>query len=162
VGIARQALSPTVFGLVLVCFFLPFVDVSCQRTKVAELTGIRLVTGSTVERPRASGQGAPEKVERGAEPLASFAFLACLAGIGLNFLGGRKRHLFLAGLGLAGVILLILLKIKLEHDVLHEAEGLFRLDFRAGYWLALAGFCGAGGLNLLLFFQGGDARLDPG
>ncbi len=161
-GLVRNAISPGVFAFVLLCFFLPFLDVSCERTKVAEVKGIRLVTGSTVERPPASGKGAPEKINRGAEPLASFAFLACLAGIGLNFLGGRSSRVFLAGLGFLGLLLLVLLKIKLENDVVREAEGLFRLHFRSGYWLALIGFGVAGIVNLALFFrpEGDDAELD--
>jgi hypothetical protein len=161
--IAKRALSPALFGVVLVCFFLPFVDVSCQRTQVAELTGLRLITGDTVERQHTAEQaGTPDRVEHGGEPLAGFALLACLAGMALHLLSGRRREALLAGVAGVGFILLLLLKIKLDHEAQQTAEGLFRVHFRAGYWLALTAFGGAGVVNLFHLVQQAAAVEDPG
>ena len=35
-------LSPALFGMALLCFFLPFINVSCGGTKVIQLTGVQL------------------------------------------------------------------------------------------------------------------------
>ena len=48
--------SPAIFGIVLICFILPFVTVSCQGQKLATLTGIQLITGTTIKQPNMTGK----------------------------------------------------------------------------------------------------------
>lgn len=44
-----KKISPVILGIALICFFLPWINVSCQGEKVGTFTGIKLVTGTTIE-----------------------------------------------------------------------------------------------------------------
>lgn len=46
---------PAILGLALICFFLPFVTVSCQGQKLMTFSGIQLVTGTTIQEPQMFG-----------------------------------------------------------------------------------------------------------
>jgi hypothetical protein len=67
-----KRLSPAIFVLVLICFFLPFMTFSCQGERVLSLSGIQLVTGTSV--PQAQMFGPPKSERMNAEPLAVFPF----------------------------------------------------------------------------------------
>jgi len=165
VKIASSALSPALFGGILLCFLLPFVTISCQREPVVKLTGIRLALGTTVERPAVTDHPRPDPVAgpvevEGGEPLAFFAFLCAGVGIGLSLAIGRATRPGLAGLAFLGMILLLLLRHKLYHD----ASDLYRLQFHVGYWLALGGFALAGLVNVVLHCEreGDGGTLEAG
>lgn len=51
-----KMLSPVVFLLALVCFFLPFATFSCQGQRVLSVSGIQLVTGSSIQQHRCLGR----------------------------------------------------------------------------------------------------------
>jgi len=147
-----KKLSPAIFAVALFGFFLPFVSVTCQGTRVASLTGIQLVTGTTVDQPSLSRtRSEPQKVS--GEPLAVFALLCAIAGLGLSFLKSSKSSLAPALVGLAGVILLLALKVKIDNDALREGEGMLQVEYGAGFWLALLSFLVGAGWNGFLFSQ---------
>jgi hypothetical protein len=141
--------SPAIFAAALICFFLPFVNVSCQGEKIASFTGVRLVTGTTVEQPSLFGQKENKKVD--SEPLAALAFLCGVAGLGLSFLQKKKSAIAPALIGGTGVILLLLLKSKLDSDVLRQGQGMLRLEYGAGFWLAFLFYVSAAAVNGFLF-----------
>lgn len=149
---AARKISPAVFVLALICFFLPFVSFSCQGMKVASFSGIQLVTGTTLQQPQMFGPPTAQKV--GAEPLAVLTFLCGIAGLGLSFLKGRNSGIgpILAG-GLAAIFLLAL-KSKLESDALKQGGGAIQVQFAAGYWVVLVFFLAAVALNAFPLVQG--------
>ncbi|MBM3243119.1 hypothetical protein FJZ31_43220, partial [Candidatus Poribacteria bacterium] len=83
--ITIKKLSPAIFVIILICFFLPFVSASCGGQKLATLSGVQLVTGTTVEGARPSedifrAEKATQKVDT--EPLAIAALITTLVGLG--------------------------------------------------------------------------------
>jgi hypothetical protein len=84
-------LSPSLFGLIAVCFLLPFATVSCDNATTT-FTGVQLVTHTV---PRGGVlQEAPDCstdisvcIEREAAPTATIALAAVLVGILLGLLG---------------------------------------------------------------------------
>ncbi|MBE9031318.1 hypothetical protein IQ266_16405 [filamentous cyanobacterium LEGE 11480] len=44
-----NSISPALFGLVIICFFLPFTTVSCQNINFVTLSGFQLATGTQIE-----------------------------------------------------------------------------------------------------------------
>jgi len=148
----KSKVSPAIFVVATLCFLLPFVTVSCNNgQKVASFTGVELATGTTVDQPQVFGSAQKKHVD--AEPLASVALLCAIAGIGLSFLGGRLA-IAPAASGILGALLLLLLQSKLNSDLSKEAQGMFRLDFEAGYVLALLFLIAGAAWNFYLFFQG--------
>lgn len=144
--------SPTIYGLTLICFFLPFTHISCQGEKVATLTGVQLVTGTTIEQPAMFGEKKQDK-RIDPEPLAILVLLSTIVGFGLSFLKSRESTIASAITGGIGLIFLLLLKSKIDNEVLREGEGAFRVEYGAGFWLILLLFLSAIGLNAFLFSQ---------
>lgn len=147
----KSKVSPALFIVTTLCFLFPFVTVSCNGQKVATFSGVQLATGTTVEQPQVFGP--PQKKSVGAEPLATVAGLCALAGLVLSFLGIRLA-IAPAISGSVGALLLLLLQSKLNSDMTKQAQGMFRLDWEAGYVLSLVFFIAAAAWSFYLFFQG--------
>ena len=153
--------TPAIYGLTLICFFLPFTHISCEGRKVASLTGIQLVTGTSV-----TVEGKTEKIDP--EPLA--ILLLCTAVVGLavetrtRALNGNllKSELFVVGLavktrtrasiivGVIGLTLLLFLKAEIDSEVLKRGEGVLKAEYAVGFWLMLISFFGAIAINTFL------------
>jgi hypothetical protein len=144
--------SPAVFILALICFFLPFVTFSCEGRKVLSLTGIQLVTGSTIQQPQMFGPSQSQKV--GAEPLAVLALLCGLAGLGLSFLKGQTSSIAPAATGVLATILLLALKSKLDGDALQQGGGVLQVNYDVGFYLVEILFLAAVALNVFVLMQG--------
>jgi len=147
-----QRLSPVVFVLVLICFFLPFVTFSCQGRKVLSLSGIQLVTGTSVPQPQMFGPPRSEKMN--AEPLAVLAFLCGVLGLGLSFLKGRTGAIAPAATGGLAAILLLALKSKIEGDALSKGSGVIQVNYEVGFYIVLILSLAAVALNISVLLQG--------
>src|SRR5580765_5288269 len=148
----KSKVSPVLFVITTLCFLFPFVTVSCNGQKVVTFSGVELATGTTVEQPQVFGP--PQKRHQGAQPLATVAALCALAGVGLCFLGLRLA-IAPAISGALGALSLLFLQFKLNGDLTKEARSdMFRLDWEAGYILALVFFVVAAAWNFYVFFQG--------
>jgi len=144
----EKILSP-IFGLILVCFFLPFVNLSCQGQRLMTLSGIQLVTGTTIEQPVLFGQRSPVQRVSG-EPLAILAFLCAIAGLGLSLRAMYKSFTFGPTIaGIAGAVLLLLLRSKLDSDALKQTSGMLQVDYIVGFWITFVMFSAAAVANSL-------------
>jgi hypothetical protein len=151
--------SPAIFIIILICFFLPFINITCQGEKVATLTGIQLVTGTTIEQPSMFGaKGKTTKVE--GELMALLAFISAIVGLILSFLKNRKISLATAIVGGLGLIFLLLLKNKLDNDMLREGQGMLQLEYSTGFWLTLIFFILAAVWNVFIFSKGNKIQIE--
>ena len=170
VAYARK-LSPAPFGLVLLCFFLPFVHVSCSGERVTTFSGFQLVTGTEVSdadisksmgRSMGMGTGLPpelrsssERRKVGPELWAVAAFLTAIAGLAISFIKDRRGWIGGVIAGSVGAVMLLLLKLKIDNDVVREGrklgrefgKGLLEVQYATGYHLALLVFIGAAALH---------------
>ncbi len=85
----RRSIIPGLFGLTMLFFFFTFCEFSCQGNRLAQVTGIELVTGTTIDAPKDMASGpmgggifgpAPDESERESKalnpnPWAVLAFL---------------------------------------------------------------------------------------
>jgi len=150
----KSKVSPALFVVTILCFLFPFVTVSCNGQKVASLSGMQLATGTSVEQQQVFGPPRKEKVT--AEPLATVALVCALAGLGLSFLGVRAA-IAPAGAGALGALLLVILQSKLNSDITDKGQGMFKVEFEAGYVLVIVFFIAAAAWNAYLFFSGRNA-----
>jgi len=130
--------TPAIYGLTLICFFLPFTHISCEGRKVASLTGIQLVTGTSV-----TVEGKTEKIDP--EPLA--ILLLCTAVVGLAV---KTRTRVSIIVGVIGLTLLLFLKAEIDSEVLKRGEGVLKAEYAVGFWLMLISFFGAIAINTFL------------
>jgi hypothetical protein len=149
---ATRKLSPVVFVLALICFFLPFVTFSCQGQRVATFSGMQLVTGTTLQQPQAFGPPQQQKIDP--EPLALLAALAALAGLAVSFLRGKRGAIPPAIAGGLGVVFMLALKSKLDGDVLRQGQGAIQVSYEAGFYAAVILFVGALLINGYALVQG--------
>jgi hypothetical protein len=126
-------ISPALFALGLLCFLFPFVTVSCQGQKIVRLTGVELVTGTTVKTPALFGPAQEKKTD--ASPLAGIAALAALGGLTLTLTKGAKTLLGGAVCGAVGACSLFLFKVTNSQASGSEMPGIV-LSYDAGFYLA--------------------------
>jgi hypothetical protein len=138
------------FGLVLLCFFLPFFTVSCQGQPIASVRGVDLVTGATLAPLTARDQpvGAEQRVTVPREVGALVAAAAALGGLAAGLVRLRGARV-LAGVAAAlGLVALLLLREQALRLASSRTSVGVTVTPEAGYWLALAGFLLAGLLAL--------------
>jgi len=154
-----RKISPAIFGIALICFLLPWVNVSCQGQRVASFSGFQLVTGTTIEEPVMFGPKKERKIK--SEPFAILALLATIAGLGVGFLKGKTGSSGTAVIGGVGIIMLLLLKSKLDNEIFKQGQGLLQLDYMAGFYLTLLLFLLAIGVNIYSAMQSKRLSLLP-
>ena len=136
-----RKLPPAAYLLALICFLLPFVEVSCNGQKVVSLTGLQLLAGPQV----GNGSEIFGQPKQQAKPETSVvvAFVAGIAGLVLSVLKQRRTDIFAGVCGiLAGGALL-----ELQQSILSgappQAMGLIQVQYEPAYFL-----------SVLLFFAG--------
>lgn len=113
-------LSTATYGLALLCFFLPFLTLSCQNTKIVTLTGFQLVTGVTVKSEAGQTWSIP------GQPPATLAFFAAAAGVFLSLAGALspKATAFASmATGMLGAISLLSLKAHVDGTLCAKRAG---------------------------------------
>jgi hypothetical protein len=111
--------SPAFYGLIILLFFLPFVNLSCSGQTIMSLTGFQLITGAEYSSQNMFGQnmsgqmnGAEVKdnKEIKAQPFALFAFLAALVGLALSFIKKKSIAMINLVVSVLGAVFLLILK----------------------------------------------------
>jgi hypothetical protein len=125
----------TPFFLALVCFALPFLEVSCQGQKAMAMTGIQLATGTEYQQTDPfTGQPTTKKIQ------GEQVFLAALGGTGLALLlcfsPGLGGPMLGFACGLIDLGLLIGGKLKIEGDLVKQAGNAAVCNWQLGFWAA--------------------------
>ena len=132
--------SPAVFGIILICFMLPWVNLSCEGHNAAPFSGIQLVTGTTVEQQN-------QKVK--SEPLAVAVLVLTILGFALSFLKDKKSSIIPGIIGAAAFILLLMLKSKIDTDASNQS---IQDQYAIGFWLVLVLLIGTIAMNGYIYF----------
>lgn len=158
----RRVISPALFGIIIICFFLPWVNVSCQNYKIASISGIQFVTGTSLEEPQMFKQqfGAqnmsprPMKQEKIKPQLYVILSLICvIAGLVFSFVKWKSGMLITSISGAAGFIFILLQKLKLENELVQKSQGLIQLEYLLGFYLTLILFLLAVAINVYSLTQ---------
>ncbi|GAB4388736.1 MAG: hypothetical protein Kow0025_09830 [Thermodesulfovibrionales bacterium] len=149
-----RKITPAMYGAIVICFFLPFVNVSCSGQKVMSFTGFQMVTGSTYQTPSMYGEKTKsEKIDP--EPPAIAAFVLAIAGLALSLTRSKKGSLFSSAASFGGLVALLWLKADLDNDALKSGQGIIQLEYSMGYWLSVILFGASVFVNGLLSAQKG-------
>lgn len=136
----KGKVSPALFILVIICFLLPFVDLSCSGQSFT-INGFDFVTGTSM-----GGEKLPSN------PLAVAAVVMALIGAALFFWKNSMTQIVQAVLGALGFISLAAMKITFERKIMGEADIPIQIEWRLGYYLAMLFFTGAIAYNLYQTF----------
>lgn len=142
-----KKLSPALFGLIIICFFLPFVNLSCSGQTIMSLSGFQLMTGADMKPNNNmfggmefSDQNVSKEEKIDPQPMAILAFIAAIAGLALSFLKKKSTAITAAIFSGLGFVFLILLKISMDSDADISGQYIITLEYKFGYWLSLALF----------------------
>jgi len=131
-----------IFLLAIVFFLLPWVSVSCAGEDLVRVSGMDMVTGSY----DVPGNEEFAATNGETEPLAIWVLGVAAVGLIFSLFTSDFSRVLRVLSGLAGIGLLIWLKIKIGNDVSAglpaEASGLVQVNYLYGYWLTLAAFAG--------------------
>lgn len=138
--------SPALYALIIFCFLLPFISLSCSGQKVMTLTGLQMVTGTQIQMVTGT-----QKIE--AEPLAILALLTAICGLVISFMKMKNISLISVIISIAGVVFLFLLKNKLDNDIISQGQGMVEIEYEYGYWFALLLFIASAVIQGLIYNQ---------
>jgi hypothetical protein len=140
------------------CFFMPFVTVSCAGEKVLTLSGQQLATGTSIEMAQAFGPPRAEKIDP--DPFAAIAALCAVVGILLSLVGTR---LAVAGAvtGTAGAASLAFMASRMGGQIQKATEGMGSASEDTGFTVALVLLVAAAAWNAYLLTQQKKLEVAP-
>ncbi len=130
----KAKVSPVIFVASILCFAFPFLTISCGGQKAASFSGVQLAIGTTVEQPQMFGPPQKQKVDP--DPLTALAGLCAFVGLGLSLVGARVA-IGTAISSAVGAASLLLMKSRMDNQVLNQGHGMLQVGYEAGYSLAL-------------------------
>src|SRR6266852_3589386 len=129
----KSKVSPIIFIASILCFLFPFIAVSCGGQRFASFSGIQLATGTTVDQPQMFGPSQKKKVAP--DPFAAVAGLCAIVALGLSFVGSARTSIAPAISGATGAISLLLMKSRMDSEIVKQGQGILRDRILAGITL---------------------------
>jgi hypothetical protein len=167
--ITPKKFSPTIFGIAIMCFLLPWVNVSCQGNNVLTISGTQLMTGKVLKVPQtldnwSNSNTEDNNTEDNTEDqkiprnyLVILVFLSACAGFALSFIKDERRATIAgAAASVIGIIFLILFKLKLDNDILKVSSnvgGVLQINYGTGVYLTFLLFLLAASINIYTIAQ---------
>ena len=157
---AIKKLSPAAYVLIIFCFILPFVNLSCSGQTVMTLSGFQLITGADMDQSLVNPQSMfneqgmqnqqqSNRIE--AQPMALFALLASILCLAISFIKKKPIALFTMIISVLGGIFLLVLKISMDSDVSSKGQGAVQLDYQFAYWFSLLLFIAGAVVHWMIF-----------
>ncbi|HEY4245853.1 MAG TPA: hypothetical protein VGM64_03295 [Lacunisphaera sp.] len=120
------------FALALICFLLPFIEVSCQGRPTASFTGVQLATGTELERADPiTGQITRQKIAKDARILVALFCTGIAAAYA--FVSKKRAKIISAIAGGTGFIFMLIAKGNLDAQVIQNGQGFLQIDYRMGF-----------------------------
>ena len=162
--------SPAIYVVIVILFFMPFVNLSCGGQTIMSISGFQLITGTEVDAKGMFGgemnssdeMGTDEKKEIESQPLALFAFITAIIGLIISFFKMRIPALVNIVVSIAGVVFLLLLKVSLDGDADLNVSGqnVITLDYQFAYWLSIILFIVGAVVQWKIFADEGPAKVN--
>ena len=162
--------SPAIYVVIVILFFMPFVNLSCGGQTIMSISGFQLITGTEVDAKGMFGgemnssdeMGTDEKKEIESQPLALFAFVAAIIGLIISFFKMRITALSNIVVSVAGVVFLLLLKVSLDGDADLNVSGqnVITLDYQFAYWCSIILFIVGAVVQWKIFADEGPAKVN--
>jgi len=162
--------SPAFYVVIVILFFLPFVNLSCGGQTIMSVTGFQLITGTEInptgmfggEMNSSDELNTDQKKEIESQPLALFAFVAAIIGLIISFFKMRITAISNIVVSVAGVVFLLLLKVSLDGDADLNVSGqnVITLDYQFAYWLSIILFIIGAVVQWKIFTDEGPTRLN--
>lgn len=141
---SNKFVSPALFLLVALCFFLPFVSFTCQGQRIATISGMELVTGTRIDKfqmenfnMQQDNTDTDKQREVKSEPLAAAALIFAVIGIIVSFIPRYNKILSIV-IGALGVMMLLFLRSSIGGQVTGDFDfKIVEISYEWGYYFAL-------------------------
>ena len=162
--------SPAFYGVIIILFFMPFVNLSCGGQTIMSVTGFQLITGTEIsptgmfggEMNSSDELNTDEKKEIESQPLALLAFVAAIIGLVISFFKMRMTALSNIVVSAAGVVFLLLLKVSLDGnpDLNVSGQNVITLDYQFAYWFSIILFIVGAVVQWKIFADEGPTKMN--
>ena len=132
------------------CFFLPFMTVSCGGEKLFTLSGRQLATGTSITLPQPFGPPQVQKIAP--DPFAAVAGLCAIVGIGLS-LAGRRLAVAQAVSGTVGTISLGVMSTHMQGEIHKSTHGMGIASHEVGFTLTVMLMVTSAAWNIYLLLR---------
>ncbi len=151
-----RKLSPLSYILALLCFLLPFVQISCAGQKLVTLTGVQLMTGTEIKPPTelfgikadpsATAKMTVKTQKTDPNWFAAIAFIAGVVGVIFSVLKANRSGLLAGIAGAAGAICLLIMRVNISSEMSKKPVGddastalmaAFTVEYQTGYYVCL-------------------------
>jgi C4-dicarboxylate transporter len=150
----RIRIAPFILGII--CFFLPFMEISCRGEQLASFTGVQLLTGAdlTEDSAHQEKQSIPPNI------YAIASLIALIIGLIASFSMEKRKSIIAGVMSISALISILLMKTRMDSRILKEASGLpLTIDYKVGFWgLCIA--CIAGAIIAFLRVQNHTTKQD--
>ncbi len=153
-----KLVSSLIFAASLLCFFFPFVTLSCGGQKLMTLTGTQLATGTSLNQTQMLGKEKTDKIDP--NPYATLAAVCAIAGIAFSF-AKPKFAIASAISGGAGVASLLIMKSGMDNEVAQKGAGVIQLTYEMGFFLTLLLFVAGAAWNGYIYAQASGKKSAP-
>jgi hypothetical protein len=125
--------------VVLVCFFLPWVFVSCYGQPIAQFSGYELASGPMIQGPFGGAERADPTLSLFGVPIVGAIVLT------LAYMATKRQHMQLldklgvVALGLLTLVAVVFSFLSNAEEVQQLANEGILIDFRIGFWGTLLG-----------------------
>jgi hypothetical protein len=163
----EKTIAAWMFGLILVCFFLPFASFSAGNLLIklaADMSVLEMMIGKTVSLPKFNLFAATQTMEDIRIPgdiRVALIFITTAIGLGVNIKTVPKSALISAGIGVFGLTQILSTRFiidKLWSDIDKVSGVTGNLAYGLGFWGPLLLFVAVSGLNIWLFFTKKSGR----
>ena len=167
--------SPAAFVIIIFCFFLPFVNITCGGQTMVSLTGIQLITGAEYkphgmfdqkDMPAEPAEQKKDKLNAEQnidfQPMALLALIMAVIALALSFLRNKAMALISMIVSIMGAAFLLLLKANLDSDASTESQAVIQVEYQFWYWFALILFIIGAVLQWFNFRESDEPITVPG
>lgn len=151
----KQIASLLIFLGTTLCFFLPFMTVSCGGIEVFTLSGQQLATGTTLTQPQPFGPPQTQRLD--ADPFAAIAGVCAILGIVLSLIGRKMASMSAIASGV-GVTSLFIMRSRLDAEIQKQSQGIASVNYESGFTAVVLLFLTAAAWNIYLILQRGRIR----
>ena len=168
----RYYINSGLFSILILCFFLPFIEIKCNESTLAKMNGFDLAISGDISlddsgmmdylKDNEEYISIKNSKSKHADPFTIAVLIFCVGGIIINFAMKKLREKIT--ISLAGLIALLMLVFKFVFTAAWDKKmpemgkmmALIKLEFGTGFWLVIIGSLGIVGLNI--YYLNSDRR----
>lgn len=160
----RYYINSGLFSILILCFFLPFIEIKCNESTLAKMNGFDLAISGDISlddsgmmdylKESEEYKSYQTKKKKHADPFTISVLILCFAGVVTNIVIKKMREKISISLGCAITIVLFVFKYVFtaawneKITELGKMMSIIKLEFGVGFWMVICGSTGLVGLNL--------------